>query len=254
VIIDRLGVWQFTAAISGLCLAFTLGLTIASDYFEGASAQIMAIDVLVSIFSIGVLASPLAYYAARSNLALYEAKCEAERSSLTDSLTGLMNRRAFLQLSEHGDGAQQALVVFDLDRFKRVNDLYGHQAGDRVIRQVAEALQSDLGALGRVARVGGEEFALLAPSAAYNELIVKLVDARAHIEAMPVAIHAGTVWTTISAGVALGAPGESFASLYRRADKALYEAKAAGRNCLRVSAGPDREREWIEAPKTAIPA
>ena len=135
------------------------------------------------------------------------------------------------------------MVIFDLDRFKRINDIHGHQAGDVVIRRVAEALQSALGAVGEVARVGGEEFALLAPPSAYDDLIVKLIALRARIEAMPIAIHGGTIRTTISAGVALSAPGESFANLYRRADQALYEAKTAGRNCLRVNAGlGDAER------------
>jgi len=237
VIADRLGVWQFTAAMVALCLAFTFVITAVSDYFEGNSALIIAIDLGISIFSVGLLAAPLAYYAARSNLALYEAKCEAERSSLTDPLTGLMNRRAFMRMSESEGGVKQALVVFDIDRFKRINDAHGHQAGDAVICQVAAELQSVLGAAGEVARVGGEEFALLAPPSAYDELIVRLIDLRARIESMPIAIDGGVIKTTISAGVALRAPGESFANLYRRADQALYAAKKAGRNCLRLNAG-----------------
>lgn len=250
VIKDKLGLWRFTIAVVGVCLALTFAITVVSDHFEGLSAQVVAADLLVSTFNVGILALPLAYYGARSNLALYQAKCEAERSSLTDPLTGLMNRRAFMRMSEYEDGRQRALVIFDLDRFKRINDLHGHQAGDLVIRRVAEELQSALGAVGKVARVGGEEFALLAPPGAYDDLIVKLVDVRARIETTPIAIHGGTIQTTISAGAALSAPGESFASLYRRADQALYEAKTAGRNCLRVNAGPG-EAERFAAPQTA---
>ena len=229
VIKDRRDVWRFTAAVAGVCLALTFAVTIGSDYFEGISAQVFAIDLCISTFNVGILALPLAYYGARSNLALYKAKCEAERSSLTDPLTGLMNRRAFMQMSQCEDGVRQALVIFDLDRFKRINDTYGHQAGDVVICRVAEALQSVLGAAGNVARVGGEEFALLAPPSAYDDLIVKLIDLRARIEAMPIEVDGGTIKTTISAGLALRAPGESFAKLYRRADQALYAAKKGGR-------------------------
>ena len=207
----------------------------------------------ISTVSIGILALPLAYYGARSNLALYQAKCEAERSGLTDPLTGLINRRAFMQMSEFDDGAQQALVIFDLDRFKRVNDIHGHQAGDIVIRRVAETLQSVLGGVGKVARVGGEEFALLAPPSAYGDLIAKLIDLRARVAATPIAVHGATIRTTISAGAALGAPGESFANLYRRADQALYEAKTAGRNCLRFNAEPG-DAERVAAPQAAASA
>jgi len=115
---------------------------------------------------------------------------------------------------------------------------------------VAEALQSVLGAAGGVARVGGEEFALLAPPSAYDDLIVKLIDLRARIEATPIAVDGGTIRTTISAGVALRAPGESFANLYRRADQALYAAKRAGRNCLRFNASRGAI-EPVEQPRTA---
>ncbi|MGA2494998.1 MAG: diguanylate cyclase, partial [Roseiarcus sp.] len=148
VIKDRRGIWRFTAVVVGVSLALTFVVTIVSDYFEGNSPLVIAIDLCISTFNVGILALPLAYYGARSNLALYQAKCEAERSSLTDPLTGLMNRRAFMQMSECEDGVQQALVVFDLDRFKRINDIHGHQAGDVVICRVAEALQSVLGAAG----------------------------------------------------------------------------------------------------------
>jgi len=253
VIKDRRGVWRFTAAVVGLCLALTFIVAIVSDYFEGISPLVIAIDLCVSTFNVGILALPLAYYGARSNLSLYRAKCEAERSSLTDPLTGLMNRRAFMQMSEREGSVQQALVVFDIDRFKRINDTHGHQVGDVVICQVAEALQSVLGAAGQVARVGGEEFALLAPPSAYNDLIVKLIALRTRVEATPIAIDGGTIQTTISAGLALRAPGESFANLYRRADQALYAAKKAGRNCVRFSAGLGA-RERVEEAKTAVSA
>jgi diguanylate cyclase (GGDEF)-like protein len=253
VIRHKRGVWRFTAAVVAVCLAYSLSATVVTDWLEGSSLRDFVIDQAFTTLNVFVLALPLAYYGARSNLALYEAKCQAERSSLTDSLTGLMNRRAFMQTSENQGDAQQALVIFDLDRFKRINDTHGHQVGDVVICRVAEALQSVLGAAGKVARVGGEEFALLAPPSAYDDLIVKLIDLRARIEAMPIEIDGGTIKTTISAGLALRVPGESFANLYRRADQALYAAKKAGRNCLRFNAGLGAS-EAIEEPQAAVSA
>ena len=253
VIKDKRGVWQFAAAVVATCLSFSFATTVGIDWLEGSSWLDLAIDLCNTTINVFVLALPLAYYGARSNLALYEAKCQAERSSLTDLLTGLMNRRAFMQLSENESGVQQALVIFDLDLFKRINDIHGHQAGDVVICRVAEELQSVLGAAGKVARVGGEEFALLAPPSAYDDLIVKLIDLRARVEAMPIAFDGETIRTTVSAGVALRGPGESFANLYRRADEALYAAKTAGRNCLRFNAGLGAV-EPVEEPKVAVSA
>jgi len=250
VIKSQRGVWRFTAAVVAACLAYSLASTTWSDWLEGSSPQAIAIDFVFTTLNVFILALPLAYYGGRSNLALYEAKCHAERSSLTDSLTGLMNRRAFLQMSENEGRVQQALVIFDIDRFKRINDAHGHQAGDVVICRIAEALQSALAAVGPVARVGGEEFALLAPPSAYDDLIVKLIELRARIEAAPIAVDDATIRTTVSAGVALRAPGESFASLYRRADQALYAAKTAGRNCLRFNVGLGANA-GVEEPKDA---
>jgi len=253
VIKDKRGVWRFATTVVAACLVYSLASTVVTDWLETSTEQALVMDLFFTTFNVFVLALPLAYYGARANLALYQAKCEAERSSLTDPLTGLMNRRAFMQMSEHIDSAQQALVIFDLDRFKRVNDIHGHQAGDHVIRRVAEELQSALGAIGKVARVGGEEFALLAPPSAYDDLIVKLIDLRSRIEAMPIPVHGGTIRTTISAGAALSAPGESFANLYRRADQALYDAKTAGRNCLRFNAEFGGS-EPVEATQAAVSA
>ena len=253
VIKDQRGVWRFAAIVVAACLVYSLASTVGTDRLEGVSPQVIAIDLIFTTVNVLILALPLAYYGGRSNLALYEAKCQAERCSLTDSLTGLMNRRAFLQMSENESGVRQVLVVFDIDRFKRINDTHGHQAGDVVICRVAEQLQSALGAMGKVARIGGEEFALLAPPGAYDDVIVKLIDLRARIEATPIEVGGATIRTTISAGLALRAPGESFANLYRRADQALYAAKTAGRNCLRFSAGLGGAQPIAE-PKIAISA
>ena len=130
VIRKKRGVWRFTSAVTAVCLAYSLAATVGADWLEAIPPKFIIFDICSVTFNVLVLTLPLTYYAARSNLALYQAKSEAERKSLTDPLTGLMNRRAFMQRSEIEGGGQQALVVFDLDRFKRVNDIHGHQAGD----------------------------------------------------------------------------------------------------------------------------
>jgi diguanylate cyclase (GGDEF)-like protein len=164
----------------------------------------------------------------KSHLDLYRAKQVVETLSRTDPLTGLPNRRALLEVAETPDA--MVLVIIDIDRFKRVNDTYGHMAGDEVIRMTADTMARELGDLGQLGRLGGEEFALLASGVSREALTDRLVAFRDKVAATPVIYGEVAVKVTISAGVALRRPGDSFANLYSAADQALYLAKAAGRN------------------------
>ena len=115
-----------------------------------------AITTVVSL----ALAAPIAYAIGRAHLELFRAKQRADALSHTDSLTGLANRRALIEAAESALSDVLALAIFDIDRFKVVNDTYGHLAGDAALRAIALMMEEELGGLGRVARVGGEEFAL----------------------------------------------------------------------------------------------
>ena len=164
-----------------------------------------------------------------------------ELLSLEDSLTGLGNRRRFdiaLQAEcKHSlrHGTPLALVMIDVDYFKRYNDLYGHPAGDECLRQVGAAVKSARGRAGDVAaRYGGEEIAVLLPQTDAAGAFAAAERLRKAVEALGVA-HAGNPagHVTVSIGVASFAPfddTETPAQFLRRADGALYAAKAAGRN------------------------
>ena len=129
------------------------------------------------------------------------------------------------------------LVIADIDRFKRVNDTYGHLAGDSVIRMISRIADAELGDLGAFGRIGGEEFALLASDVSPSLLVLRLENLRARIALTPVIIEGGTaIHVTISAGVAIRGVNRSFDALYAEADQALYEAKSSGRN--RISYSP----------------
>lgn len=176
----------------------------------------------------------------------------------TDTLSRLCNRGGFERRSAPlfaeatQRGVPVALVLADLDHFKRINDTFGHAAGDRVIagfaRLVRDAALRD-GAL--AARIGGEEFAVLLPG-------VALGAARLWAEGVRAVLGAGAVEglpdgrrVTASFGVAEWQPGEGLSGLLHRADGALYEAKAAGRDCVRLSAAhrTDRwERDGVALP------
>ena len=177
----------------------------------------------------------------RMSMAKERAELAQRRAALTDPLTEIANRRAFFDLGSPllkrtlGDRRTAALLLFDLDRFKEVNDTAGHQAGDEVLkafsRLVGECIQTgDL-----FARLGGEEFACLLVDAPMAEALRLAERVRGKFEAMR---FAGLQTdTTVSVGVAMaGDTGRDLSSLLGIADRALYRAKAEGRN--RVAPAP----------------
>jgi diguanylate cyclase (GGDEF)-like protein/PAS domain S-box-containing protein len=164
-----------------------------------------------------------------------------QRQALTDSLTELPNRRAFdsetvrTMAQMRRSGQPVAIALLDIDRFKHVNDRFGHAAGDEVLRMIARVIPSSLRAGDFVARIGGEEFALLLPN-------TPLVQAIPVLERLREAIAAGETTTgdgqkvavTVSIGLAALDATHDFDMSWRRADLALYRAKQAGRNRVAV--------------------
>lgn len=166
------------------------------------------------------------------------------RSGITDVLTGWHNRR-YLQTRlreelarSRRDGSPLTLLLIDIDHFKRVNDNHGHMAGDRVLTEVAQRIESRIRASDVAARYGGEEFVLLLPDTDAGAARTLAERLRAAVAERPVALADGTrIPLTISAGLATVAPTREDEdlktladSLLARADVALYEAKSAGRD------------------------
>lgn len=169
---------------------------------------------------------------------------QVQAQSLTDPLTALANRRRFdmavaSALAQHQrDGQPGALVLFDIDHFKRYNDAYGHPQGDAVLVQFAQCLRDAARRpIDLPARLGGEEFAILMPLTDAEGARHCAERARAAMQALAIAHSGNGAWgvVTVSAGLALVAPGDSAETLYSRADAALYAAKHAGRNRLAVA-------------------
>ncbi|HET6882576.1 MAG TPA: GGDEF domain-containing protein [Pirellulales bacterium] len=159
------------------------------------------------------------------------------REAHTDALSGVANRKAFddkltLLFGYHRrDGIPFALMLADLDRFKWINDTYGHQAGDRVIAQLGRLLAELVREDDFVARFGGDEFAVLLPQCD-ADLALKVAD-RIRVGATRANFGVATserTAITLSVGVAIVRPGDSSESLFRRADEALYASKKGGRN------------------------
>ncbi|WP_244268514.1 GGDEF domain-containing protein [Aeromonas fluvialis] len=158
---------------------------------------------------------------------LFHINTRLREQALFDDLTKLPNRRYFHQQLFLAQGGCHALILLDLDHFKRINDNYGHDIGDRVLKQFGELLQQHCPPGALAARVGGEEFALLLPvtSEAYlQQLACTLLAATRTI------VSDSAHPLTVSLGVGIREPEEPAASLFKRVDQALYGAKAAGRN------------------------
>ncbi len=176
-----------------------------------------------------------------------------------DELTGLLNRRSGLQsLSDHVRCPQEsvAVAIIDLDRFKRVNDTYGHLVGDRLLAHVATTCRAAVRTDDVLLRYGGEEFVAVFPGADATVAVRAAERLRVAVRSSPITLPDGaSLAASVSVGVAVRSPQDAVAGedpvadVLRRADRALYEAKAAGRD--RVVLEPRREPASVPAPVPA---
>ncbi len=161
----------------------------------------------------------------------------------TDTLTALRNRRSFNEeinrqfAQRQRQGITFSLVMIDVDHFKKFNDVYGHLAGDLVLRSVARTLTNTLRDMDIVCRYGGEEFAVICPGSTLTQAAADAARVRAAIEAAEITLKEGIVRVTVSLGVAEVAEAEIVDGLIKRADDALYAAKHAGRNQVQLHDG-----------------
>ncbi len=157
----------------------------------------------------------------------------------TDELTGLSQRRPFLErVEEQLTGKAQdrrilSLAVLDVDEFKKFNDAFGHLAGDRALQLLAERLRSAVRATDLVARFGGEEFVVAFPGMDVAQAEARVEHLRIKLAQVPIPVDGASQWLTVSAGVgSWPVDGETFTEVLAQADARLYEAKRRGRNCV----------------------
>ncbi|MCP8883799.1 GGDEF domain-containing protein [Devosia sp. XJ19-1] len=157
----------------------------------------------------------------------------------TDALTGVLNRRALFQRFRDDDVITGlAVIMFDLDHFKQINDRHGHAHGDKVLQQFADVLRSGLRHSDIIARLGGEEFCAILPGRDWETARAAAERVRKAFAELQLPIGEVAEIATVSAGMATGGINEPFSSVLSRADAALYKAKEAGRN--QVHAAPIR--------------
>lgn len=232
-----------------------LSVTVAPFWYETLWARIGALLALLALVAAIVQARTRALRRQRGQLEaevtartrdLVTANARLDMLASTDPLTGLLNRRRFMELALHEHmracryGRPLSVILIDLDHFKQVNDSHGHRMGDAVLRTAADMLEAGRRGPDLAARFGGEELVLLLPETALAGAAELAERLRLSLAAARTSLDGVEVGVTASLGVAgwRGA-SESLDSLLHRADTALYAAKNSGRNKVIVAAAPD---------------
>jgi diguanylate cyclase (GGDEF)-like protein len=179
------------------------------------------------------------------NMAKERAELLQRQNSLIDPLTGVANRRAFFDRAEaslrlaRAEGRVVTFLLFDLDRFKEVNDTFGHQVGDNVLSRFCEVAKSVLRPRDLFGRFGGEEFACLLEDTSLADALRVAERVRVQFARLPLDTGTASVVVTVSVGVAVSNEiDRSLAQLFAAADRALYRAKAKGRDRVEADRAP----------------
>ncbi|MCV6613656.1 MAG: GGDEF domain-containing protein [Cellvibrionaceae bacterium] len=258
---ERRSNWQLMLLVLGVAISVCLDIIV---YLQGRthSIDLFPIATLIAIFiyagnlgwsyvklsareqglqeSLDDLNESLEKHVKIRTQALARANEKLTLAALTDSLTGLPNRRAFdREMATEIKRCKRnhsplSLAVADIDWFKRINDRYGHEFGDKVLKALGRALRRRLRETDVIARIGGEEFAIILPNTASAEAVTVLEECRAVVNKMRF-LQLPELTVGISVGVASWQPWLSASDLYKHADEAMYEAKKAGRNQVRYA-------------------
>jgi diguanylate cyclase (GGDEF)-like protein len=224
------------APIGSLGLSLTLKMDLRELYAPVRRELEHVVPLLLILIAVGtlILSSQVTPLASR-----------LRRLATLDGLTGVLNRATFMRMSEHelqvAKRRQQpvSVVMLDADHFKKVNDTYGHDVGDEVLKALSATFQSTLRAVDVIGRLGGEEFAVTLPDTAVDGAKLVADRLRVRIAALEVPSKKGVLKFTVSIGVA-SYPGadDNIAALLKAADEALYRAKHGGRNRVVAASDP----------------
>jgi diguanylate cyclase (GGDEF)-like protein len=214
----------FVAATVALQLVLSVGVFRADRQLDAAAHDLTLIGITMLGFGF------IGMYVAETKRRLHE-------ETRLDSLTGLHNRRAFEEMIQREvqlaarDNTPLTLLMMDLDHFKQLNDTWGHALGDRALRTFGGVLLTVTGSRDAVARLGGEEFAILLPGRSPRSALSLAERLRATVEGLRLSEGEELVRFTVSVGLSSLQPGEvGFEPMLRRADRALYKVKRSGRN------------------------
>jgi diguanylate cyclase (GGDEF)-like protein len=252
---------SFVPMLHGAIFLFPVALATLSP----AGETIRGLAGWVAVFAIEILL----YVIGAAFLVLILAKDRTVRfyklAATTDPLTGVLNRRGFFEAtgevmeSNRAGMTPVSLLAFDLDRFKSINDRFGHDGGDAVLEMFAEVVRKTMRASDVIGRLGGEEFVAMV-SGTLAEAAVAAERVRSAFAAAEIVLEGQRIPATVSIGIACGSPLAAVETLITRADVALYRAKANGRNRIEmdeeaVGAAPDRPaKQGLAATVRQAPA
>ena len=232
----RKTVYTFALKMSFLAVilsGFIIVITLPPLNFMGVLpitlGHAMIFAIILSWLIGGMVSGVLSLVAGFAIHDLTVSRAKFEKLSRTDTLSGLLNRRAFTDALERVEG-DACLAIFDVDRFKAINDRFGHGCGDAVITAVSAILISAFDEMSVVARLGGEEFGIIISGKPLEARMERIEGVRARIASGAIAAEGHDIRITVSGGVADLAAGRNKQAVYASADRALYLAKALGRN------------------------
>jgi len=216
-----------------LTLLLTQPDNILAQYSTAESLRCLA-----SLFVVNAISYINEHYRAQSHSLMAESNVNKEQQANTDALTQLPNRRfvhsVFLpscQLNTNNN-FPMVLIMADVDHFKKINDNYGHDCGDSVLKELAQTVEQSIRSVDIVARVGGEEFLLLFSNVSYDAGKQIAEKIRLSVANMHVLCAKKQITITMSFGVAIANNYTEMEKKLKEADKKLYQAKHSGRNCV----------------------
>ncbi len=216
-------------------VAFTTPMPDAAQVLTHPWAGIMALEPAILVVALGFL---------QLSMAMERSELVQRRAAMTDALTGIASRRAFIDQGQKRlasairDRVPVALLLFDLDHFKAINDGFGHEAGDDALRAFAARIEPLLGTGALFGRLGGEEFAAVLIGASPDAALVVGEMCRAEVEGLAVGPEGARPALSVSVGIAAAQGPCTLNGLLREADLALYGAKSAGRNGVKLNPQP----------------
>ena len=228
---NRRFVYQLTGIVAAVALEGAVRLLdIRFPQIQQAAQPFETLFYLVNLAITALIVLAATFLYSRETEKVWES---LRYSTDHDALTGLYNRRfleRYIEEIPYGSRTKYVIAMVDIDFFKKVNDTYGHEAGDKVLRKVAFCLQDTAGKENLAVRWGGEEFILYFPDVTQEEVYTKMEDLRKEVEALVIPSAGYHIRITITSGIACGLEDSNYEKVIRSADEKLYLGKQRGRN------------------------
>lgn len=260
--VAKLPVWLGTLVIVAASVLFSATATYLSMDETHMSPQSIRQTWIMTLTIPVIVSGPVGYVIVSLLRGLDKLRREAEYLANTDVLTGALNRRQFVEVANSKLTAAKesnstiSVLLLDVDDFKKVNDIHGHDAGDAVLKMIAERCSGALRPEDTFARWGGEEFVAVLPCADESESIGIALKIRDAISTGEVDLEETRIRVTASIGVAPQiAAEETLSSMLTRADQAMYQAKRGGKNAAVVDPSPEDvkvENRTVDDPPSQI--